>query len=176
MIPKIDPVTKLLPVRDDRLPHAATFEEIYRVFVVEAPNSARREVIFAAFRLYAELVWNFFPTARLWVNGGFVTHKDLPPHDVDVAFLVPTSELQSVFSVQSDAFALLTLQGVSSEEPRIAGIERVQPFGGLVDSFAVPVDNPAAMKVWATRWSMASTPSGDGYRTDVEKGFLEVIH
>jgi hypothetical protein len=174
MIPAVDPVSKLLPARSDKMPHAATFDEIHQVFVLGAPHTARRETIFAALRLYADLVWSFFPSARLWINGGFVTHKDSPPHDVDVAFLVAGSEITTVFSVESDALALLTLQDVTSLEPGITGIRRLQPFGGLVDSFAVPVDNPAVVQAWQNQWSVASTPTGVGYRTDVLKGYLEV--
>lgn len=174
MIPPVDPVTRLLPAPDDKSPHATTFDEIHRVFVSEAPHTERRELIFAAFQIYAQLVWDYFPTARLWVNGGFVTHKESAPHDLDVAVLVLSSEISSVFAAESDALALLTFQGVSATEPSMSGISRLQPFGGLIDSFVVPADNPAVVQVWKNRWSMASNSNGVGYRTDIFKGYLEV--
>jgi hypothetical protein len=149
--------------------------EIYTTFVETAPHRSEREIIFDAFSLYSNRVWRFLPTAPLWVNGGFVTHKDTAPHDVDVAFLTTTSEIASVFTDPSDAFSLLTYQGVTSIDPPMSGLSRLQPFGGLVDSFFVPTDVPTAVQTWKDRWSIAPNPDGIGYRFDILKGFVEVV-
>lgn len=149
-------------------------DEIREVFVDAAPNRERRELIFEAFDLYARLIWTYWPDARLWVNGGFVTYKDSAPHDIDVVFLVPSSELTRVLHTEVDPLGLLTLLGVNADQPRLVA-PRVQPFGGLIDSFFCPSDVPVAVETWRDRWSMAPTVDGSGYRTDIEKGFLEVI-
>jgi hypothetical protein len=174
VIPAVDPDTRLLPANADKSPHLATMSEVYQVFVVDAPNRDRRELIFGAFRIYAQLLWTHFPDARLWLNGGFVTYKDAEPHDLDVAFLVDSADLAKVFQEESDALSLLTFQGVSSQQPVFANIGRLQPFGGLIDSFFVPSDIPQVVDTWKDQWSMASNPAGDGYRNDLFKGYLEV--
>ncbi|WP_156786281.1 DUF6932 family protein [Microterricola viridarii] len=162
----------MLPANADKSPHPATIDEIEQRFVHEAPHSERRALIFSAFQLYAGLVWSYFPTARLWVNGGFVTHKEVAPHDIDVAMLAPSSDA-GIFARDPDALALLTLQGVRSSE--FDGVlRRLQPFGGLVDSFFVPEDNPLAVQTWKDRWSLAPLSDGSGFRDDLSKGFLEV--
>jgi hypothetical protein len=174
VIPAVDPDTKLLPANADLSPHKATLVEIRQRFVEEAPNPNRRRIAFAALEIYAGLAWSYLPNAALWVDGGFVTHKESTPHDIDVVIVDDMASLDSVFAVESDALALLTFQGVSALEPNIAGIRRLQPFGGLIDGFVAPRDQPLAVSVWRDRWSMAPTPDGSGYRTDIHKGFLEV--
>src|SRR5690606_15838481 len=97
VIPAVDRHTGLLPTTPDRSPHAATVDEVYQTFVVGAPHRGRRQLIWDAFSIYSQLLWGYFPDAQLWLNGGFVTHKRDEPHDLDIAFLVPTSELEIVF-------------------------------------------------------------------------------
>lgn len=174
MIPAVDRHTGLLPTTPDRSPHAATVDEVYQTFVVGAPHRGRRQLIWDAFSIYSQLLWGYFPDAQLWLNGGFVTHKRDEPHDLDIAFLVPTSELEIVFNREPDSLSLLTLQGVTVEQPTLGRLPRVQPFGGLIDSFYVPSDIEAALETWKDRWSLAPDPSGQGFRSDLEKGFLEV--
>jgi len=174
VIPPIDPETRLLPPRADKSPYPTTIEEVRQVFVVDAPFPQRRAMIFAAFELYARILWMYLPNARLWLNGGFVTYKNVAPHDLDVAFLADSSDLTAVFSRESDALSLLTFQGVSAVAPNMANVKRLQPIAGLIDSFMVQADNPLAVQTWKDRWSIASTPDGDGYRRDLFKGYLEV--
>lgn len=70
--------------------HEATLDEVHKVFVDGAPFEPDRRRIFAALEIYAGMLWTELPSAVLWVNGGFVTHKQwAPPADVDVAVLVP---------------------------------------------------------------------------------------
>lgn len=173
-LPSIDPVTRVLPSTSDKSPHPATLDEVYEAFVVAAPHRQVRERIFAALRLYSDRLWEFFPGAPLWINGGFVTHKESPPHDVDLAFLTTTQEIERVFSAPSDAITLLTLQSVSMKHPFEGNVPRVQPFGGLVDGFFVPTDIPEVVQTWRDRWSVAPNPDGNGYRDDMFKGFVEV--
>lgn len=174
MIPPINLETRLLPANEGQVPYLATLEEVHQVFVVEAPHSKRRQLIFDAFIIYSALLWDYFPSAVLWLNGGFVTYKDAPPHDLDVAFLVEQAELRRVFGNDPGALSLLTHQGVSAAQPKFENLRRLQPFGGLIDSFMVPADVEAAVGTWRDRWSMAPTPAGDGYREDLLKGYLEV--
>lgn len=173
VIPSVDSTTRLLPASADRSPYPAGMDEIHDVFVESAPNRERRALVFEAFDLYTRLIWTHWPTARLWVNGGFITHKESAPHDIDVVFLVPSSALAQVLQTEVDPLGLLTLLGVAADQPKMV-VPRVQPFGGLIDSFYCPSDVPVAVETWRDRWSMAPTVDGSGYRTDIEKGFLEV--
>ncbi len=174
MSPPVDSLTKLLPSRPDRSPHPGLIADVEKAFVVDAPHSAHRRVIFDAFKLYSELLWGHFPNAVLWLNGGFVTHKASAPHDLDVAFLVGSAELTTALTTNPNVYSLLTLQGVNSVQPIVSHLPRLQPFGGLIDSFYIPSDVPAAVQTWRDRWSLAPNVNGTGYRNDVHKGYVEV--
>ncbi|MHA7663066.1 DUF6932 family protein [Mycolicibacterium sp. HS_4_1] len=70
--------------------HLATFDEIYELFVEQAPFKDERELIYEALRLYAKVVDQEFSDVTLWINGGFITHKSwAAPKDADVVVDAP---------------------------------------------------------------------------------------
>ncbi|OHU52106.1 hypothetical protein BKG83_19825 [Mycobacteroides chelonae] len=153
--------------------HQATLEEIYEHFVENAPFRERRELIYDALRLYAKIVVTEFGHATLWIDGGFVTHKTWPPNDTDVVTVVPQAEYANMCS-STDCLRYLTLQGVMVAQPEtFAPVKRIQPMGGLIDSFVVP-DDPIFTAVWDHRWSRVSDQYKNLLPEDVRKGYLEV--
>ena len=83
-------------------PYGATLNELYETFVEQAPFRPRRELIFRALSLYAELVWQESPEARLWIDGGFATHKVWEaPEDADVVVIVPLRDYRKFIFTDS---------------------------------------------------------------------------
>lgn len=147
--------------------HRATLPELHLRFVVEAPQRARRQLIFDALAVYAELTWALLPGARLWVDGGFVTHKQEPPNDVDVAIVLDPTVALPVETTEEVVLPLLTMQGVTYVKPAPGGyVERLQPFGGLIDGF-LALDE-LDRQFWAGWWSRHEG-------SEDRKGFVEVV-
>lgn len=153
--------------------HLATFDEIYELFVEQAPFKDERELIYDALRLYAKVVDQEFSDVTLWINGGFITHKSwAAPKDADVVVVVPMSDYANMCS-NTDCLRYLTLQGVMVGYPQTsAPVSRVQPMAGLIDSFVVP-DDPAQLAVWDLTWSTV-TDQNKNVVAAVKKGYLEV--
>ena len=146
--------------------HVATFDEIRAKLVDGAPHSDARRLIFDALVVYADLVWRLLPTATLWVDGGFVTWKPDPPHDVDVLIVVePTTPVVSV----DDLAPLLTHREVNYELPIRGFVSRLQPMGGLVDGWLTSSGNQDMMSFWDGWWSTL-----EDVGTGELKGYLEV--
>lgn len=156
----------------DSEPHPATLEEIYQSFVVDAPFRDHRELVFRGLGLFIELVTLQIGSVRFWINGGFTTHKSwAPPADVDVATIVPRSAYDAALT--EDALPLWTLQHVSAADPTVVNAPRLQPMGGLVDSFFVP-DLPAQRAYWHSLWSKVKGEDGKEVPGE-RKGYVEVI-
>lgn len=120
--------------------------------------------------MYVDQVWGVWPKAELWINGGFVTLKPwAAPKDVDVAIVDTFGRIEKY---RDGAASLLTLHNVSSAS--LSGpAPRVQPYGGMVDGFAVP-RLPANLRFWDDQWSTlcdkAKVPV-PGFR----KGYVKVV-
>ncbi len=149
--------------------------EVESAFVIGAPNGAARHDLFAHLRVWVDLAVQVFDSGRLWIDGGFVTHKAAPPHDVDVV-LLPDNADSAMTALRHDerAYALLTLQDVFFVTPSPGGtLRRLQPVGGTMDAFlADPRDN-VQMAAWHDLWSSVKGPDGHiigGQR----KGYVEV--
>lgn len=138
--------------------------DIEDFFVKQAPCAAKRSQIFAAFRIWIDQLKSLSPTAILWIDGGFVTYKDVPPKDVDVAALVSPRELNSWSADQQELFmSLMTDVGPGT---------RVQPMAGLVDGFFAVKGDVDQTLVWDKTWSAVYV---DGHPVVGEsKGYLEV--
>jgi hypothetical protein len=154
--------------------HTATLTEVEAAFVTGAPFESERRVVFEALALYARLVWARFPDARLWINGGFVTHKTwAAPKDADVAVVVPGGSSYD-FNVHPEDLSLWTLQSVKASAHGFSlAAGRLQPMGGLIDAFFVPGDVQPALDYWRSWWQRLSVP-GEMDRLDA-KGFVEVV-
>lgn len=169
MIPELDDRGLLPPGR-----HSATWDEIRDQFVKRAPFEAQRELIFTAVELHFRMISDIFATGRLWLDGGFVTHKDWgAPKDADLAYLLSSVDINGLPPETSTRLpSLLTLQGVSSAQPP-GFAARVQPMGGLVDVFVIPDDNLAMVEYWDSVWRTVKG-SDDQIIPELQKGYLEV--
>lgn len=150
--------------------HVATMEDIRERFVdhpgIPFPNE--RQTLFSLLEVYVELVWGIWDRAELWIDGGFVTHKGwAAPHDVDVAIVDTHGRIQARID---RALSLLTLDGAI-----VAGHQgaRVQPFGGMIDGFAV-AGLPQNRQYWETKWSGFLDKNRQPV-SGVAKGFVKVV-
>lgn len=187
MIPAVDPTTGRLPPGR----HIGTWAELEATFVDGAPQRAQRQLVFRALRLWATMTWQLLPSARLWIDGGFVTHKSAAPFDADVVMVVQPGELAKVDNqIQREQralaeaqrlgrplpkcpttvrfFGLLTLAGVATSN--FGHVPLVQPFGGLVDGYFASENDSAALNYWNAQWSNGEDPAHTG-----TKGYVEVI-
>ncbi|GLW59281.1 DUF6932 family protein [Kitasatospora phosalacinea] len=169
MIPELTVAGVLPPGR-----HLATFAEIDELFVKQAPHADRRRRIFRAFEIYMEQVADVLPSGSVWLDGGFCTYKSEPPKDMDLALLVDRAHTAGLSPEGWEKLdSLRTLQGVYSQMPKTLA-ERVQPMGGLIDSFIVVAGEPALEDYWHGLWSSVKGPDGEIMAGQV-KGYLEVI-
>lgn len=147
--------------------HAATLDEVYERFVVEAPFRAERETLWNAFRLWSDLVWALLPDSPMWLNGGFVTHKMwAAPRDVDVAVITK----QSIYNSVMDNCWQGQLWTTNNSEDKT---KRVQPMGGYVDGFPV-IRGIHDVRIWDHTWSSVADANGDLIPGAV-KGYVEVV-
>lgn len=172
---------ELLPPCTFPAPHRCTFDELYQRFVLEAPFAEERQIVFDSLRIYGTLVWRLLPAARLWVDGGFVTHKQwAAPGDADVVVIITQADFEAL--PQDDYLKLtqlLTMQGVDAASPGVTGVPRVQPMGGMIDGFlgfdtGDPANQPSLM-LWFDFWS-GVTDERKMVREGVLKGFVEVVN
>ena len=144
--------------------HRTSLDLVHARFVEAAPNSSERAVIFRAFLVWADRLWSLAPSARLWLDGGFVTHKAAAPHDIDVAALLKVSEFQGLTEEQ-----YLALATHRAQDGR-----KVQPMGGLVNGFFVTRGAADQISAWQRWWS--SVVDSDKHELPgVSKGFVEVM-
>ncbi|WUJ36558.1 hypothetical protein OG780_19580 [Streptomyces sp. NBC_00386] len=145
--------------------------EIEEIFVEQAPHSDRRRRIFRAFQLYADMMSDILERGTFWVDGGFCTYKAEPPDDLDLAVLIDPM-LPLTGKDHERLIPLFTLQGVQVGSPLLAA-SRVQPMGGLIDSFAIVAGVVEQEDYWDGTWSKVKGPDGEPIPGAV-KGYLEV--
>lgn len=141
--------------------------EIHDLFVLQAPFTKERQLIFDAFEVWVARMSSMIPTFRLWVDGGFVTHRKwAAPDDIDVMILLKASDLNSLSPNDQIIFESLLTQELGT------GVRR-QPMGGLVDGFHTVRGNVAQTVYWDTFWSQVHDQNRKEL-TGVSKGYLEV--
>lgn len=160
---------------NDRLPagdpHPATLDEIYALFVEQAPFRRRREKIYTALELFIHQVWEISPQAYFWVDGGFTTHKQWgAPEDADVVAFVPVEEID-LFRTDKKV-PLHSLLGVKSQSITGSYTEKLHSYGGLMDTFIVPDTGPHR-ETWDNRWSKVRGPNREEI-PGARKGYVEV--
>lgn len=176
-LPALQGYPPALPESDK--PWAATMDDVRSVFVDQGPESQRsaRDLRLRALELHAEVVGKLFhgDPIRMWVNGGFLTHKDWrSPADVDVVYLVPPEQIGK--ATKHRALPLWTLSKASGIIGGEGGADfndaTIKPGFGFVDAY-IAADTPLMRKYWSLQWSTVKGPDGniiDGRR----KGFVEV--
>lgn len=142
--------------------HVASLDEVAKVFVHSAPHAEIRENLLSAFVGWIDSVHAVVKTDRIWVDGGFLTHKEDPPSDIDVvAFVKPWLLTEGVS-------AALNPLRTHQENGR-----RIQPMGGRVDGFI----NPACAELktyWVREWGRVRHPETRETWIGKTKGFVEV--
>lgn len=161
MLPKLTADGWLPPGR-----HQADLEEVRERFVAAAPCRQHRELVFEGLLLHLKLLERIGGPGRVWVNGGFVTHKNAPPADADLVYLCRDWQHLEAMLDHDGIYQLLTLQGVLASAPTMVSIRRIQPVGGLVDAFLAP---PEAEEYWHGLWSRVKNVP------DAVKGYVEVV-
>lgn len=152
--------------------HAATLADVETAFVKGAPFEPERQLIFDALKVYASQVWQRFPDAKLWIDGGFITLKAwAAPKDVDIAVVVPDPGDYDPDGTVDD-WPLWTRMRVSVEGSSVGAI-RMQPMGGLVDGFFVAGNKPGSLRYWQALWQRLRLP--DQPDQPDAKGFVEVV-
>ncbi|WIC40248.1 hypothetical protein SEA_HOLLIDAY_53 [Gordonia phage Holliday] len=159
-------------------PYLATLEEVRQRFVTEAPHHCeRRERIADMLDIHVAMLRRLFrgEQIRIWVNGGFITHKTWPPRDADIAVLVPTAALPK--ADKDAALPLWTLGRVTAQRggsgPEVV-TDKLHTGLGLTDAYVVSADRPNQVESWRRRWSAVKDESG-AIVPAMTKGFVEVI-
>lgn len=168
-LPALDPFLGYLP--PSQTPYLVTMADIHELFVAQAPFRERREVLFAAFEIYAALIWERIPDARIWVDGGFTTHKSWEaPDDVDVVVVADDVPRTTKGGLVSDG--LLTLQKVTAElnGKDLPPVDKLRPFGGLIDAYFATSATTQLIKM---QFSKVRGPDGL-IVPNLSKGILEV--
>lgn len=152
--------------------YRSTLTEIHDRFVKSAPHRAERAEIYAAFELWRNRAVAEFGPGVLWIDGGFVTHKPTPPHDLDLAFFPADLPLAESSLLSGDGYQLLTLQDLFFAMPRPGGwLKRVQPAVGWIDAFLA---RPGDADAWHNIWSAVKGPDGE-IVSGSRKGYVEVV-
>lgn len=141
MIPAFENETWYLPQGI----HDATLDEIEARFVNDAPFADRRRLVFDAFRLWHEIVTAIVPSARFWLDGGFITHKNwAAPSDVDVTVMLKADDLNNLTDEEQQRFLpLFTKAGPSPQ----------RPMSGLVDAYICLRGDVDKTLYWREHWS-----------------------
>lgn len=154
---------------EGRLPpgiHRATLDEVHKRFVEDAPARAHRDMVFRAMEIHLSRLVGIAGHGRVWIDGGFVTHKSAAPNDVDLVFFCRDAAHLGEVLAHPLVPELLTLQGVLFEQPFTAFTRRIQPVAGLVDAFLA---SPRTEVYWRAQWSQVKEAPG------LTKGFVEVM-
>lgn len=181
----VDPDTGFLPPGI----HPCTWEDFVTLFVESAPHPEHRRKRLAALEVYLDCLSELFPQATLWLDGGFVSHKQDPPFDVDVLVKVSNADYAAVLrdlDQESKALQAWAQAGAVDSPPKMpktvqfAGLQtlhevqtagmalpRVQPFGGRVDGFIVPANAAKTLDQFRRDWMVDMV-------TGTKKGFVEV--
>ena len=162
MLPAVDTTTKFGLLPEGR--HEASLDEVADLFVSNGPFGSERAVIWQAFLVWEGLIRRHLPTAVLWINGGFVTHKTwAAPSDIDVFVLARPSEINAVGP--SALLPLLT--------HRDAANQRIQPMSGLVDGHIGGRGDAAVITNYHETWRAVTDENKDEV-AGLFKGYVEV--
>jgi hypothetical protein len=159
--------------------YPATLAEVRQRFVDQAPESTRerRTLIFEALDLHLKVVKRLFTghDISIWLDGGFVTHKPMPPRDADIACLVPGAALS--VAQREAALPLWTLADVTARwggSGPVISTAKLHTLGGLTDAFVVNRDNVSNVELARRQFSQV-LGSDRMEIASLEKGFVEVI-
>lgn len=160
-------------------PYKATFKEISRAFVDEAPYANKRslqlELLEKHFYIVNQVAQGESVTA--WINGGFLTHKEWnAPKDIDVVYFVSPTAFRKLTSDRSTALWTLSkvqaFRGGGEDSPSVAS-ESLRSMAGFIDAY-ISIDSPERRDHWANIWSSVKDEN-EQIIPGRFKGFVEVI-
>lgn len=109
------------------------------------------------------MIHALLPTAILWVNGGFVTHKPwAAPDDVDVCVLTRASERQAVPDATINPLLTQVIDG-----------KKVRAMSGAVDAFVALRGHAQLVTFYDQYWRNIRLEDKSVHPT-LKKGYLEV--
>lgn len=162
--------TQLLPYKGPFDPYRCSDRDVEELFLF----SERRKVLWLNFLQWRNEMKQVFGETIFWINGSFVTIKT-DPSDVDVVAIVRREAFLN--ANERDQSKCLSLKTIPQKNPD-GSTTRIQPYGGLIDSFIVPCDNidmsDATLRFWDAWWSKVNTEKGYLHTTRQQKGYLEV--
>ncbi|RDI32396.1 hypothetical protein DEU38_103129 [Rhodococcus sp. AG1013] len=151
--------------------HVATLSDIYERMVLDASGRSNRELLFSSLSAYLTLIKRFIPSGTAWIDGGLAMQHCDEPNDIDVA-VIPrdlTALDRLSHDDQAGLYRLITLNDVIIGDPGPMHLDRVQPFGCVLDAFLVdPDDDHAYFESWSTVKKQGQIVEG------VRKGFAAV--
>lgn len=156
--------------------HVCDLDEVHKRFVAEAPESTRerRELIFDALDLHLRMLRRLFRghPLRVWLNGGFTTHKGKPPRDVDLLCIVPPDAISK--AARDGAHPLWTLSDVTANRGGTTVVtSKLYTMGGLTDAYVERSDRVYAIEAMRRDWSRFKDADGNIVE-GITKGFVEV--
>lgn len=162
--------SQVLPYVGPFSPYRAADKEVEDLLLF----TPRRETLWMNFLRWRTEAKQLFGDAVFWINGSFVTVKP-DPHDVDVVVIVPVASYRQAYL--HDRSKILSLKTITRMD-RDGSKTRIQPYGGLIDSFIVPCDNIStdnpSLRYWDDYWSTVNTAKHSLNTSLSRKGFLEV--
>lgn len=169
-LPALDPILGTLP--GSPIPYRLTMSDIHQLFVVSAPFRERREDLFAAFEVYSKSVWEELPKARLWVDGGFSTHKNWEaPDDIDVLVVDDDASLASKARLASRGMFTMSKVTGTIGKKELPELEKLRPFGGMIDAYYATSFSTELIR---SQWTQVRGPDGE-FVPGAVKGIVEVV-
>lgn len=145
-------------------PYPASLDEIYEHFVVGAPYADQRRELWDVFPAYVRKARAYFPTCRILLDGGFVTHKNWEaPEDIDIALGIDRLE----YNALQDWERAQLFNSVSATG------HKVKVMGGAIDASRFDKNIPALFAKWHDDWSSVRGPNRLTL-PGVRKGYVEV--
>jgi hypothetical protein len=161
---------QVLPYRGPFNPYQAADRDIEDLLLF----TQRREVLWKNFLEWRTEIKKLLGNTTFWVNGSFVTVKP-DPKDIDVLVFASSKAFKKAeLSNPSKLSALETIFQLKRDGSK----KRVQPYGGLIDSFILPCDNidkrDGSLQYWDQQWSRINKSKHYLSTSCSQKGFLEV--
>ncbi|MBB5808962.1 hypothetical protein F4560_008730 [Saccharothrix ecbatanensis] len=166
------------------VPHAATWDEIQRVF---GGSHMRMAMLLTARSRLEQMAALKVPIAAVWVNGSFVTSVE-QPSDIDIAVLVNGPELKSIWQggdvdhVEATRRVRHCLE--ERYEPGGMASEHLTDFRGIYwfpEGHDFYHDSVSELDHWSALWSRVKVGSSghtggeqEFVSYDNSKGFVEV--
>lgn len=145
--------------------HSATWNDVEKLFVTSAPHRNHRKKLLNEAKNWVKQLRQETSIVHIWLDGGFITHKDQAPSDIDIVALLDTPEFTS-----TDPERLKKFRTVRNPYDEIV---KPPEFKGLVDGYIVEY-NLKNIETWLSTWGSVKNPLTGQIVPGLNKGFIEV--